>query len=51
VQPSDSITLTGTGEGLEEALHESQIKADLDAVADGENKTRGLIYRANQWRN
>jgi hypothetical protein len=50
-QPSDFVTLTGTGEGREEVLEESQIIADLAAVVDVENATRGLIYRTKQWRN
>jgi Right handed beta helix region len=44
-QPSDSIT-------LEDPLQESQqIMAELDAVVDVENETRGLIYRTQRWRN
>jgi hypothetical protein len=50
-QQSDSITLTGTGEGREEVFEESQIIADLAAVVDVENETRSLIYRIKQWRN
>jgi hypothetical protein len=50
-QPSDFVTITGTGEGREEVLEESQIIADLAAVVDLENATRGLIYRTKQWRN
>jgi Right handed beta helix region len=50
-QQSDSITLTGTGESREEDFEASAIIADLAAVVDVENKTRGLIYRTKQWRN
>ena len=44
-QPSDSIT-------LQDPLQESQqIMAELDAVVDVQDETRGLIYRTQRWRN